>query len=153
MKEIKIQDLVPGLVSGVDVALPDSSAHRETYFEWKAASLTAPFGTNQVTGGMLKCWHHAPVFREAENHTDAEMFCFLRGTALMLFIDYINDQPDVNTAQVVRIKPGTRLIIDKCKGHFVPVAESDEPLLVVVVAPPMDAPRVALTETISGVIG
>jgi oxalate decarboxylase/phosphoglucose isomerase-like protein (cupin superfamily) len=152
MKKVKIQNLKPELVKGVEVVLPQNNAYRETYFEWKETALTAEFATHNVSGGTLQAWYHQPLFKEAENHIDAEMFYFISGTALMMFIDYKKGKPDLKTAQVVRILPGTKIIIAKGKGHFVPVAEGNDPVSVVVVAPKMDAPRVALSEPILGII-
>jgi len=149
-KQVPIQDLTEGLVRGVKVALPGPNAYRETYFEWIEAPLTAHFETSHISGGTLKCWHSVPLFIEAENHIDAEMFYFIKGTAIMLFIDYKGDVPDLGTAQVVRIQPGTRIIIEKGKGHFVPVAEGDEPVEIVVVAPKMEAPRMTLSQPVLG---
>ncbi|MFB3895286.1 MAG: hypothetical protein ACE14V_03185 [bacterium] len=152
MKKLKIQNLKPGLVKGVEVMLPQKEAYRETYFEWKETTLIAKFATHNVSGGTLQAWHHQPLFKEAENHIDAEMFYFISGTALMMFIDYKKGIPDLKTAQVVRILPGTKIIIAQGKGHFVPVAEGDVPVSVVVVAPKMDAPRAALSEPILGIL-
>ncbi len=151
-KQVPIQDLKEGVVRGVKVALPGPDAYRETYFEWIEAPLITHFDTTKISGGTLKCWHSVPLFTEAENHIDAEMFYFIKGTAIMLFIDYKDDEPDLVTAQVVRIRPGTRIIIEKGKGHFVPVAEGDEPVEIVVVAPKMDAPRLPLRHPVLGMV-
>lgn len=145
MQQVKIQDLKPSLVSGIDVQMPDAiNPYQELYFEWSCSSLMACFNTNLVTGGILKAWHHTPVFQEIETHIDAEMFYFLSGVALMLFVDVKDDQPVLETSQVVRIQPGTQIVISAGKGHFVAVAEGDEPLQMVVVAPRMAAPRILL---------
>ena len=152
MKKIKIRDLKPGLVDGIEVQMPlEAEVYREAYFEWMASSLVAHFGTNEISGGILKAWHHEPIFREAEAHVDAETFYFVSGVALMLFVDYRNGQPDLETAQIVRIQPGTQLVISAGKGHFVAVAEGDDPVYIVVVAPKMDAPRVSLPIPVEGV--
>ena len=87
MKEITIQDLAPGLVPGLAVAMPGDAPYRETYFEWTATPLTSTFKTREIGGGSLKSWKSAPLFHEVETHVDAEMFYFLAGTALMLFAD------------------------------------------------------------------
>jgi oxalate decarboxylase/phosphoglucose isomerase-like protein (cupin superfamily) len=152
MKKIVIQNLTPGLVKGVEVQLPsDKVGYRETYFEWTPSSLTAKFKKPEVSGGILRAWHHAPVFREIETHVDAEMFYFLSGVALMLFVDVEAGQPNMETAQIVRIQPGTQLVIEAGKGHFIAVAESEEPVCMIVVSPPMDAPRIALPEAVQGI--
>lgn len=152
MKKIKIQNLKPGLIKGVEIVLPENVAYRETYFEWKENPLTARFESNRISGGTLQSWHHVPIFKESENHIDAEMFYFISGTAIMMFIDYKHGLPDLKTAQVVRIPPGTKIIIAKGKGHFVPVAECDIPVFAVVVTPKMEAPRVILPEPILGIV-
>jgi mannose-6-phosphate isomerase-like protein (cupin superfamily) len=151
MKEINIQDLKPGLVPGLAVAMPGDLPFCEAYFEWTAAPLTTMFKTREVSGGTLKAWKSAPAFAQVETHVDAEMFYFLGGTAIMVFADVKSGKPDMASVQIVRIQPGTRIIIPEGKAHFVPVAEDDTPVSVVVVAPKMDAPRVDLPETVRGV--
>jgi len=53
---------------------------------------------------------------------------------------------------VVRIQPGTQIVISAGKGHFVPVADGDETLEVIVVAPKMEAPRMPLPVVIEGIL-
>ncbi len=151
MKKINIQDVKPGLVKGLEVQLPMQAAcHKENYFEWTASSLTAKFRSPEISGGVLQTWHHVPVFNEIETHLDAEMFYFISGVALMIFVDIKDGQPEMGSAQIVRIQPGTQLIVAAGKGHFVAVAESTEPVLSVVISPKMDAPRMSLKETVEG---
>lgn len=143
--EYQIQDLRPGLISGVEVQLPGAvTPYKEGFFEWSASTLMACFQTPEVTGGLLKAWHHAPVFHEIEWHVDAEVFYFIRGTALMLFMDIAGGRPVMESGQIARIRAGTQIVISAGKAHFVAVAEGDEPVEAVVVAPRMDAPRMAL---------
>lgn len=151
MKEIRIQDLKPGLVPGLSVALPGDRPYRETYFEWTAAPLTTTFRTPDVSGGTLKAWKSVPCFSQIETHVDAEMFYFLEGTAIMLFADVKNGKPDQASVQIVRIAAGTRIVIPEGKAHFVPVAQDDTPVSIVVVAPKMDAPRMPLSEAVLGI--
>ncbi len=151
MKEIRIQDLTPGLVPGVSVAMPGDEAYKEAYFEWTAAPLVTTFKTRDISGGTLKAWKNTPLFSQIETHIDAEMFYFLGGTAIMLFADLKNGKPDMGSIRIVRIRAGTRIIIPEGKAHFVPVAEDDTPVSVVVVAPKMDAPRIPLPEPVLGV--
>lgn len=151
MKQIQILDLAPGVVPGVTVAMPGDEAYRETYFEWTAAPLVARFKTPEVSGGTLKTWKNVPLFGEVETHVDAEIFFFLEGTAIMIFADLKAGKPDMESVKVVRILAGTRIVIPEGKAHFVPVAEGDTPLSIVVVAPKMDAPRVPLKEAVMGV--
>lgn len=152
-KTIKILDLAPGIVKGINVQMPGiNPPNREAYFEWSESSLNVKFLTNEVSGGVLQTWKHVPVYREIETHIDAETFYFNSGVALMLFMDFYQGQPNLDTAQVVRIQPGTQLIIPAGKGHFVPVAEGDAPLHIVVVSPKMEALRVPLPVEIEGVL-
>jgi oxalate decarboxylase/phosphoglucose isomerase-like protein (cupin superfamily) len=69
---------------------------------------------------------------------------------MMLFIDVHAQGPDLESAQIVRIQPGTQIIILKGKGHFVAVAEGDAPVEMIVVAPKMEAPRIKLPVPIEG---
>ncbi|MGD9156621.1 MAG: hypothetical protein PVG90_14160 [Bacillota bacterium] len=152
MKKIIIQDLKPGLVKGVAVQLPPAQpGYRETYFEWTPSSLTAQFKSTEVSGGVLRSWRHTPVFQEIETHADAEMFYFVSGVALMLFVDIKDGQVDLDTAQIVRVQPGTQLVIEAGKGHFVAVAESEAPVEMIVISPKMDAPRMGLAEVVEGI--
>lgn len=152
MKKIQIEDLKIGLVNGIEVQMPSGvDAYREGYFEWTASTLLARFKTTEVSGGILRTWHNVPVFHEVETHVDAEMFYFILGVALMLFVDLKDGEPDMDTTQIVRIQPGTQIVIPAGKGHFVAVAESEEPVFMVVVSPRMDAPRIPLLNPIEGV--
>jgi oxalate decarboxylase/phosphoglucose isomerase-like protein (cupin superfamily) len=139
------------LVSGIEVQMNGAvPPFRETYFEWSSSMLTAKFASSEISGGILKTWHHVPVFNEIETHCDAEMFYFISGVAMMLFIDVHAQGPDLESAQIVRIQPGTQIIILKGKGHFVAVAEGDAPVEMIVVAPKMEAPRIKLPVPIEG---
>ena len=152
MIKIPITDIEDTKISGVTVQLPaESEPYKESYFEWTASSLICEMNSTKISGGILKAWHHVPVFHEVESHTDAEMFYFISGTAIMLFIDIVGGKADPKTAQMVRIRAGTQITIAAGKGHFVMVAQGDEPVHVVVVSPKMDAPRTALPEEIQGI--
>jgi mannose-6-phosphate isomerase-like protein (cupin superfamily) len=150
--KIAIQDLTPGLVKGVEVQLPSAQlGYRETYFEWTPSSLVAQFKKPDVSGGILEARRHTPVFTEVETHCNSEMFYFLSGVALMLFADLKDGQVNLETVQIVRIQPGTQIIIAAGKAHFVPVAADSTPVVAVVVSPQMGAPRVLLAEAVEGV--
>jgi len=151
MKEICIKDLLPETVQGVFVALPGDEAYKESYFEWTASALVTEFKTSNISGGTLKAWKSVPLFTQVETHIDAEMFYFLGGEAIMPFADIKNGVPDMDSVEIVRIKPGTQIIITAGKAHFVPVAEGDTPVYIVVVAPKMDAPRIPLKEAVLGI--
>jgi mannose-6-phosphate isomerase-like protein (cupin superfamily) len=152
MKEVAIVDLCPGLVKGVSVELPEArSVYCERYFEWEATNDLSHFAVATIGGGILRAWKHAPCFEVAETHRDQEKFYFLSGTALMMFVDYADGQPDLDTVQIVRIKKGTILTVEAGKGHFVAVAEDDAAVVALVIAPPQDAPRCVLGETVLGI--
>lgn len=152
MKAI-IQDIATAQIQGVQVALEQQIIpYNENFFCWKEAVLTADFHTNQVSCGMLKAWHHQPIFSEVETHVDSEMFYFISGTALMLFADVKNGTPDMKSVQIVRILAGTQLIIAPGKAHFVAVAQDDEPIQAMVIAPKMAAPRIPLPEVVEGIL-
>jgi oxalate decarboxylase/phosphoglucose isomerase-like protein (cupin superfamily) len=152
MQQVMIENLTKKQISGVTVMLPeDGTTYKESFFEWSASVLTSVFDTNEVTGGVLKAWHHTPIFNEIETHVDKEMFYFISGTAIMLFVDVADGKPVMASAQMARILPGTQIIIDAGKGHFVAVAEGSDPICAVVVAPRMDAPRMPLLETVTGI--
>jgi hypothetical protein len=68
----------------------------------------------------------------------------------MLFMDIRSGIPDLNSAQIVRILPGTQIIIPAGKGHFVPVSEQSEPALIVVVAPKMGDIKFVLGKSVFG---
>ena len=152
MKQIKIQDMAPDIVKGIKLQMPNSAeVYKENWFEWTASTLTAKFKSSEVVGGTLKAWKHTATFDEIETHVDIEMFYFISGTALMLFADIKNGKPDMDSVQIVRIQPGTQIIIPEGKAHFVAVAQDDKPLYAVVVAPKMDAPRMTLPEMVVGI--
>jgi oxalate decarboxylase/phosphoglucose isomerase-like protein (cupin superfamily) len=111
----------------------------------------ASFQTSQVSGGVLKAWHHTPVFDEIETHIDAEMFYFVSGVALMLFMDVKVGQPDLETSRVVWIQPGTQIVISAGRERFVAIAEDSQQVYMLVVSPKMDAPRMTLPVSIEGV--
>ena len=148
--EVQITDLKNTAISGVRSLFPDSyDTYREDYFEWTAFPLVSEFKTGKVTTGLLEGWHHTPGFSVIEWHEDNEIFCFLDGTALMLFVDIENSFPVMESAQIVRIPAGVTLEVAKGKGHFVAVAEGCC-YKAIVVSPVQDAPRIALSETIVG---
>jgi mannose-6-phosphate isomerase-like protein (cupin superfamily) len=152
MKKISIQDLTPDLVSGIQVQLPGTEAiEEELYFKWAPSTLVTQFDTNFVSGGILTSSKADPIFYEIESHLDAEMFYFMSGTAIMIFIDLLDQKPLMDTAQIVRIQPGTQLIIPAGKAHFVPVPEGDDALEIIVVAPKMGDIKVDLPESVMGI--
>lgn len=150
--QVKIKDIKNGLISGVSVYLvEDAAPYREDFFQWEESPLIADFKTASISGGTLKAWHHKPVFTQVETHADKEMFYFVSGTAIMLFADIKDGAVVMESAQIVRIQEGTQIIIDAGKAHFVAVAEGDESVRAVVVAPKMPAPRIEIGESIEGI--
>ena len=151
MRSVPVQNLAPGLVNGVQVQMPcTGEIEKELYFEWTPSSLITQFNTNSISGGLLRSSKHEPVFNEIESHIDAEMFYFISGTAIMLFIDIEDEKPLMDTAQIVCIQPGTQLIIMAGKGHFVPVPKGDGSIEIIVVAPKMGDIKMKLSEPIEG---
>lgn len=149
--EVKITDLKDTKISGVNAVFADSyHTVKEDYLEWTSFGLASTFSSSTVSAGLLQGWHHTPTFKVVENHEDHEIFCFLEGTALMLFIDIEKECPIMDTAQIVRIPAGVTLEIKKDKGHFVAVAE-DTTYKAIVVSPLQDTPKIALPEIISGI--
>jgi oxalate decarboxylase/phosphoglucose isomerase-like protein (cupin superfamily) len=149
--KIKIQDLKPGMVKGVQVHMPNAvEVYEEKYFKWSKSTLLTKFGISEITGGILTAWHHQPAFNEIEYHNDNETFYFLNGEAIMLFIDIKENEPDMSSAQLVRVKEGTHITISAGKGHFVPVSTGNTPVQIAVVSPEMAAPRIKLAEIVEG---
>ncbi len=147
---VKIQDLKDVTISGVKTLCTKSlDPYKETFFEWTAFPMTVDFKSTQIACGLLEGWHHTPAFDEIEYHADAELFYFLEGPAVMLFVDIKDGKAVMDSAQMVRIPAGTELSIDAGKGHFVAVAEGDT-MKAVVIAPVQDSPRITLDETICG---
>lgn len=148
---VKITNIKDTKINGVAVYVPNNEApYREDFFEWAESPLTVNFKTSAISGGVITSWHHDYSFDVVESHVDQEMFYFTKGTAIMLFADIKDGSVDMSSVQLVRIPAGTQLIIDAGKGHFVAMAETDEPLNIIVVSPKMDAPRVALPEVVHG---
>lgn len=148
---ILVEDLKPGLVSGIRVQLPkESSISDDSYFIWSESSLTASFQTKDISGGVLCSVRKEIKFQEMEYHQDDEMFYFTSGIGIMAFCDIQNGKVISESIQLVRIRQGTQIIIEKGKGHFVPVAESEKMLKIIVVSPKMEALKVMTDEVIEG---
>ena len=153
MHKVAIKNLIPGLVNGIQVQMPGAGdIEKELYFEWAPSSLITQFNTNSISGGLLQCSKSEPIFKEIESHIDAEMFYFVSGTAIMLFVDIKDEKPLLDTVQIVRIQSGTQLIIPSGKGHFVPVPEGTDPIEIIVVAPKMGDIKTKLPEPVMGIL-
>ena len=152
MKQVRIVDLKNGIVPGIEVLLPgERISYHADYFEWLPSTLTVQFQKKFVSGGVLQAWRHAPIFQRIETHPDAELFFFISGVALMLFMEMSKDQPDLESAQIVRIRPGSQIIIPAGKAPYVPVAEDTHFVEMVVISPKMEATCLILPEAIEGI--
>lgn len=150
--KLLIEDLRPGCVSGVRVQLPiESPAPGDSYFTWAESSLTTSFQTCDVSGGVLCSTQKKVRFQEMEYHQDDEMFFFVSGTGIMAFCDIEKGSVLPSSIQLVRIRQGTQIIIEKGKGHFVPIAEEATGLTIIVISPKMEAIKVMVNEAIEGV--
>lgn len=150
MQKIKVIDFDPQVVGGVDVQMPDAGImEKEQYFEWEPSSLIIKFKTPLISGGILRSFKHDFTFKEVETHIDAELFFFRSGIAIMPFIDIIDGKLLMGSAQIVRILPGTQIIIPAGKGHFVPLPEGEKSLEIIVVAPKMGDITTELPEAIT----
>lgn len=150
-KYIKVEDIRENSVPGVTVHLPNKiPSFSEIYFEWYPSSITADFHSNRINVGMICSWHHKLEFDQVEYHSDKEIFYFVSGVGIMLFADIVDGKVDMTTVQLERIFPGTELVVDAFKGHFVPVAQNDEPVRIIVVEPEMSAPRIMSKTVICG---
>lgn len=150
--QVRICNIEETAISGVEVHMAaNDNPSAEKYFVWKESPLTAKFHQSEVSGGILQSWHHEFVFSEVEYHCDQELFYFVSGTAIMLFADIEDGKVKMESVQAVRVPEGTQLVIQEGKGHFVAIAEGDEPVKMVVVAPKMEAPRISLEEAVEAV--
>lgn len=146
--KLKIKDIGESEVKGVRFLNTGSCGpYREKYFEWTPFPMVSLFHNNSVMMGVLEGWHHVPAFTEIEYHEDRELFFFIEGTALMLFVDIENGATDMDSLEMIRIPAGTQMEIEQGKGHFVPVAEGGY-FKALVVSPVQDAPRIKLGEMI-----
>jgi len=150
--DIKIVDLKPGMVSGVTVRLyEDMPTAGENWYEYTCYNTQAAFKADKLDAVFVKMKKNPPVFTEVEMHEDTEVQLYVKGDVIALFVDVKDEKADLSTAQLVRIKEGTCIAIEKGKGHFVPVGTGDEPSLMAVTAPDQAYPHYALPETIVGI--
>jgi hypothetical protein len=151
--DIKIQDLKNVNIRGVEVCFTETIKDIEKldHFEWTSWPLETTFNSKTMVAGLLQGWHHTPIYNKLEYHTDAEIFYFYEGTALMFFIDLDEkDNPLMDTLQMVRIPAGALINVEARKGHWVAVAEDDK-YAAIVVAPKQGDIHVDLPEEICGV--
>ena len=153
MRTIKVHDLKEGLVANIRIQLPgEVQIEKEQYFEWEPSNLIAMFNSTAIRGGILRSHGSKVEFDEVETHIDTELFLFLEGTALMPFVDLSDDQPLMDTMQIVRIQSGTQISIPPGKGHYVPVPENDIPLKIIVIAPEMGDISIKLPEPVNALL-
>ena len=77
------------------------------------------------------------------------MFYFISGISIMPFADMQDGKILMDSIQLVSILPGTQIIIDAGKAHYVPVAANHVPVQIIVAAPPMDALPVKLPDSVA----
>ena len=94
----------------------------------------------------MKTWHRDPVFQKLEYHDDYEKFVFLSGNALFPVADTRDGAVCAGSFRVLRVTPGTEVLVPPGKAHFMPVAEGDEPVRITVVCPEMPFYHVYLDE-------
>ena len=108
MKQIKIQSIKDAEIPGVEIKLPgDAETYRESYLCWNGTRLPMQMNSTCVSGGVLKVWHHLPVFSKLEYHDDNEKYIFVQGDVIMPFADIKDGKVDEATLQYVRIQAGT----------------------------------------------
>jgi len=150
--DVQICDMKPGLVSGVTVKNPEQmESHKEQWYEYTCANIQAKFEADRLDMVLVKMGKRRPVFQEVEAHQDTEVQFYVSGTVIALFIDIKEGTPDLDTAQIVRIREGTCLAVEKGKGHFVPVSQDNETAVMVVTMPTQDFPHVTLPEPVCGI--
>ncbi len=151
MKTVKIVNWSSARIAGVRFAAKeDEETYHEDYFTCTSMPLKTTMATDSVVCGVLEGWHHTPVFSVWETHQDAETFYYYEGTALMPFCDMVDGEPDLSTAQIVRIPAGVQVEVAAGKAHFVAVAESDK-FACLVYCPDQSADRVLAKEPVQGV--
>ena len=96
----------------------------------------------------MKTWHRDPVFQKLEFHEDYEKFVFLTGTALFPVADTRDGAVCDESFRVLRVSPGTEVLVPPGKAHFMPIAERDEPVRITVVCPEMPFYHVFLSEAV-----
>ena len=147
--KVKIEDCKTAKVKGVRFCFAnDCNTYEETYFTCTPLDIKTSFASgNDIVCGIINGWHHVPSFSIMETHRDKETFVYTDGVALMPFCDIVNGEPDLTTAQIVRIPAGTQVEVDAGKAHFVAVAEGDR-FSTVVYCPNQPADRITLSEPI-----
>lgn len=149
MKTVVIENISAENDYGLTVQMPeDGNVYQEDYFYWKGSTGSVDFQTNRISTGSMKTWHRTPVFRKLEYHEDYEKFIFLAGTALFPVADVKDGAVCAGSFHVLRVKPGTEVVVPPGKAHFMPVAEGDEPVRITVVCPEMPFYHVFLPEEV-----
>jgi len=106
-------------------AMGESQVLKKEHFEWTSFPLETALKTNQVVSGLLQGWHRTLRFDTVEYHGDAENFFFLEGECVMLFCERREEQPLLDTACLVHIRPGTQVEVKAGICHYVPIALTD----------------------------
>lgn len=149
MKTVVIEDIRPDNDYGLIVQMPEEgNVYQDDYFYWKGSLIPACFQTKRISTGTMKTWHRDPVFQKLEFHEDYEKFVFLTGTALFPVADTRDGAVCDESFRVLRVSPGTEVLVPPGKAHFMPIAERDEPVRITVVCPEMPFYHVFLSEAV-----
>ncbi|WP_195542639.1 hypothetical protein [Massiliimalia timonensis] len=102
---------------------PIESAEKiqEDYFTAYFHRPSFPFQDSSVKCNLIRTagstW---PVsIDKVETHSEPEVFCFVEGISTMLFVDVHDSKPDLESAVLLKIPPGTVLQISKGKAHYI----------------------------------
>ncbi len=148
--KIAIEDLKPGVVSGLKVQMPGVIKPFDGgYFKWYPSDIIASFKTADVSGGVLETFKKEIEYTQVEHHVDGETFYFISGECVMLFCDLENGAVAEDSIRLVRIQPGTQIEIPAGKAHYAPIPTKDEMTQVIVVCPKLESPLVQLQEPVT----
>ncbi|MDR1541884.1 MAG: hypothetical protein LBU32_28675 [Clostridiales bacterium] len=149
--KVKVQDLVPGVVDGLDMHIPGSGVPvREKWYEWVPVAIEAQFQTCAVSGGVLKGWKHAPVFTDLEFYPDKRLVFVVMGCGIFPFADVKDGVVDMESVQLIRAKRGSKFVVPAYKASFAPVAENELEVICVIASARMEPKRIVLAEEIEG---
>lgn len=148
--KLRIQDIRQAALNSVTVQLPDAvPAEQVGHYKWFPSSITVPFSTTQISGGIVYAYPHAIEFDKVEYHEDYELYSFYQGSAAMILCDIVDGKPVSESIQLIRIEAGTQLLLHPYKGHYVPIALGEEAVRFNVVSPKMAAHYAKLEETVT----
>lgn len=147
--KLKIQDIHQVASRSVTVQLPNSvPAQQVAHYRWFPSSITIPFSTTEISGGMVYAYPHSMEFETVEYHEDYELYCIYEGSAVMILCDIKDGKPIQKSIQLIRIEAGTQLLLHPRTGHSVPIALGENAVRFMVVSPKMAAHIVPLDEKV-----